>query len=136
MLIYSAEIERKSAGFGACFEATVVVEAFLIGAAVVVDDGLAEVEAVAERRSADAAQVCIDAIELRMCGVFAAYSLFVGFELLAQRKEDLEGLLVIGVGIDLVARLLQHVHDTEAGPRPQVEVGGIDITQRVEAVER
>ena len=51
----AARVDQEAAGGCIAAGAGVVVEAVLIGAAVVVDDGRAEVKAVVERRAADGA---------------------------------------------------------------------------------
>src|SRR5215475_3196892 len=69
MLIFAAKIKCKAAQFTTCAEARVVVEAFLIRAPVIIGDRLPEMEAVAERGTADASQLRIGAFEFSVCSV-------------------------------------------------------------------
>src|SRR6185312_16815555 len=60
MLILSTDVERPAAPLGQGGEAGNVVEAGLVGAAVVVEERLAKMEAVLKDRAGDALQACVD----------------------------------------------------------------------------
>ena len=54
MLIFTPEVKGETAIFSSRIPPGVVIKALLIGAAIVIDDGLAQVIAVAKRRTANA----------------------------------------------------------------------------------
>ena len=131
----AARVESEGAGGGVAAGAGVVVEAVLVGAAVVVDDRRAQMETVAERRSADAARHGVNRFDAGAAPVRQAGSLAVLAQLVHQRRINppclIGGLSRIRI-LDARAGLLDHVSHAGARPWPHAEEDIVHIAQRVE----
>ena len=84
----ATDIDQEAAGGGVTAGAGVVIESGLVGAAVVVDDRRAEVEAVAQRGAADAALHGVDRLDAGVTFMGAAGALLVGLQLVLERLVD------------------------------------------------
>src|ERR1700719_1263031 len=134
MLVFSAEIESKPPSLAARTEAGYVVEALRIRPAVVVDDGLAKVKAIAQWRARYTVQPGIDTLKLYMRFARPIRPLNIRLKFLLQGMKNRAGfLLVIGI-LNVVGSLFQHMHDTQPGPWAHSEKGRIGIAKSVQAI--
>src|ERR1700761_1547909 len=129
MLVFTAEVEGEASGFTPRGETCVIVEARLVGASVVIDDGLPEMEAVAKRRVGDAAEYRVGALKFSVNGALAEIVFEARSNFVQDAGIDVPCLLVVAVRIDAVCGVLQHVQNTQTGPGAQAEKCGIQITQ-------
>src|SRR5271168_2624415 len=136
MLIFPSEIQSESSGFASCTEAGYGIETFLIRATIIVDECLPKMEAVSEWSACDAAETGI--------GTFKAVSwiskigegMGAGIEFLPDREINLIGFGVAGSEILEIRRLIQYVCNAQSCPGSKSEIGVVDITKRLQAVER
>ena len=131
----AARVESEAAGRGVAAGAGVVVEAVLVGTAVVVDDRRAEMEAVVQRRSADAANHAVNRFDAAAAPVRQAGALAVLAQFVHQRLVNLLRLIGGRARIRVLnarARRLDHVPHARARPRPHAEKDIVHIAQRVE----
>src|SRR5258708_5963517 len=105
MLVLSPEIERKTSCLAARAEAGHVVEAFLIRSAVVVDDSLAKMKAIAQRRACYAVQPGIDTLQLHMRLAWPIRLINIRLKFLLQGVKDRTGFIIVVDILDLVAGL-------------------------------
>ena len=121
MLCFPPEIERESPHLGTAAEAAVIVESAFVWPSVVIDDGLAEMEAVAQRSAADATELCVDALQFcaRRRPIQAAFD--IGLELLHKCSIDRLRFFISCIGLNALGASLQHVCDAQARPGPQTE---------------
>ena len=133
MLIFSPKGEGKPSVLAACAEAGYVVEAFCIRPAVVVDDGLAKMKAIAQWRTGYTGQPGIDTLKLRMRLARPIEQLNVRFQFPLQGMIDLAGFSIVVNTGDLVGGLNEHIHDTQSSPWAHSEIGRIDITKGLQA---
>src|SRR6185312_15920610 len=63
MLVLAAHMQRPAASLGQRGEAGDVVEAGLVRAAIVVEEGLAQMEAVLKNRAGDALDACVEGLQ-------------------------------------------------------------------------
>ena len=85
----AARVEQEATGGCVAAGSGVVVESVLVGTAVVVDDGLAEVKAVVERSAGDGARSGVDGLNARLAPEDAAGALHVGVKFAIERFVDL-----------------------------------------------
>ena len=109
-----------------------VVEAFRVGAAVVVHDGLTGVVGIAQRLPGDAEHAGIDRFDFGVAAMRIHRDLQVGSQFAAQRAVDLLCFVAVAV-VDFAGRLIQHVGDTGARVRPHAEKDCVDEAERIEA---
>ncbi len=133
----TACIDKKAASGGVSANARVAVESVLVGAAVVVDDRLAEVIAVVERSAADAAEGSVDGLNACRAFEVAARSRCIRVKLAIERFVDFLCLVQCRVGgvlrvINARAGLLEHMVETGAGPWAHIEKDIVNIAEAVE----
>ena len=134
VLVLGAGVEGEAAFLGQDGSAKEVIEAGLIGTTIVVDDGLAEVVAVAQGRLADVHAAVVDLVNA-VDGVSGNLALgLLGGEFGEELGEHALGLLVASLK-DLVLRALKHVEDAAARVGAQGEEHGVEVAHGVEAVE-
>ena len=116
----AAHMEQKPAGGCVAADARVVIEAALIRAAVVVDDGRAEMIAIAQRRAADAARHGVDRLHTHMLLRGLTGGLRIEAQLAGQCRVNPRRFVRGGACIivfDAAAHLVEHV--VYAGSRPR-----------------
>jgi hypothetical protein len=95
---------------------------------------LPEVKAVIERRAADAADHAIHRLDARAALVQPAGAFHVVVQLVVERDVDLARLVGSGIALvfcllDKIPGIFEHMHQAGAGPRPEPDINGIDISQ-------
>ena len=93
---FTADVELEAAGRGITGSAGVAGESVGKGASVVVNDGRAEVVAVAQGGATDAAGDGVDGLDAGLALVGAAGTLRIGIELVEERLVDFLGLIESG----------------------------------------
>ncbi len=120
VLVFTTKIHGETACLGAPAEAGYVVEAGLIRASVVIDDGQPDMIAVVERNSGDAKRTSVERFDFAVSMGRVGDRLDVGIQFILQRLEYLSGIFIVAV-IDLVGREFEDVREAQAGPRAQAE---------------
>src|SRR5580704_4267284 len=136
MLVFSAKIQSKPSILATSAEAGYVVEPFCIRPAVVVDDGLSKMKAVAQRRSCYTQWSGIGSLKQYIQLARPIKLLHIRFQLSLHVMENLAGFRIVVYISDLVRSLSEHIYDTQSSPRAHSEVGRIDIAKAVQAIHR
>src|SRR5208282_1498634 len=128
-------MKRESPRHSPRAEAGIVIEAAFVRPAVIIDNRLAQMKTVAQRRAADTAKFGVGAFHLDLRWRLACAAIDVGPEFAHQRYIDRPRLIVLCIGLDSVGAELEHVSNADASPWPHAEVSGVGVTERVQAIE-
>ena len=107
---------------------------WLVGAAIVVDDGLAKMEAVAQRCARDAHEAGVDRLRAVDNGASGVAGLKLGAEFIGKDGEDVLRLVTVSAK-NVVLRLLQNVENGTSGPGTETKGKRIGVAELVEANE-
>jgi hypothetical protein len=102
---------REASRLGARTEAGVIVKSCFVGPSVVVDNALAEVEAVAQRSSIGAAQVRVHTLQFGVWTRQSGSAIAIRPNLAQHRQIESLRRVVVRIRFEAVRTQLQHVRD-------------------------